>query len=263
MKDGKIILVCLSCSHAKGTPYALFKDGVDPKKDSLHAHEGTKKGQPATAASAHKQATKAWVDDGSPIIKVQGAVNERQQTIVEARPHMESAAERQKKNQFTTIFYLLDKLRPMTDYESMQPLLEYMGTPNLHSLHKSDTAGWDIADVINEVLLEGDKERVRNARFFAFSVDTSTDNTNTDMYNMELYIVEKSVRRCIFAAFADVQGQVDADGYMANAKQILKEVFGLSDEVIASKLVAIASDGASVLQGRRAGMIEKMKVGLV
>jgi hypothetical protein len=51
-----------------------------------------------------------------------------------------------KRLQMAVIYHTLDQGRPMLEYESMKPLLQFLETPKLGLWHWSDNGGWLMAE---------------------------------------------------------------------------------------------------------------------
>ena len=92
-----------------------------------------------------------------------------------------------KRIQFLLVFDILKHRRPMTDYEWQQKTLS--AHPSFAELmpskHKSDDAGWEIADAIDHVLLLPMQRCLAEVEFIGISVDASCAVDNVDYLNLE------------------------------------------------------------------------------
>jgi len=76
--------------------------------------------------------------------------------------------------QFATLLHLLQRGRPITDYEQMYVLFETLKLKNNPHHHWSDSSGWAMAKAIERVVLKITKEVMQVANFFSLSCDEVT-----------------------------------------------------------------------------------------
>ena len=96
--------------------------------------------------------------------------------------------------QLSTVFHILSKVRPMTDYPDHRKLLSFLQVPNFPSSHWSVTSGWGWAGYLAQVEKDDLKEKIANARFLALSFDVVRDIDNTSWICMSICMVHEHIR---------------------------------------------------------------------
>jgi len=165
----------------------------------------------------------------------------------------------QKAVQLRTVFHTLSHGRPMVAYEQQRELNEENGLPNLAAMHWSDNAGWDIAESLDLVVQSKAVEFILNARFLSFSLDESTDVSHQSRMVLHIYALRDWQRIPVFVGLPRVLGSPDAANLTDLAINTLKDRLKMTDQHLSSKTVMVACDGASVLQGRVNGLVQRVR----
>jgi hypothetical protein len=92
-------------------------------------------------------------------------------------------------------------------------------------------------------------------------MDEVTDSAREQLLGMHVYFLRGSQREAHFVAARQVQGAPDADNLTALAVSTLQDTLCMTSAEIASKLVAVATDGASVMAGQHSGVVMRLKLG--
>ena len=74
---------------------------------------------------------------------------------------------------FKVCWWVLQRMKPMVDYEETVKLLHHLNTPNVSKKHISDSAGWEIAVAMAAVLVNEMCAVMRSVDFIGISNDTS------------------------------------------------------------------------------------------
>jgi hypothetical protein len=82
--------------------------------------------------------------------------------------------------QLSTVFHILSKGHPMTNYPDYMKYLSFLQMPNFPSSHWSLTSGWEWEKYIAQVEKDDMKEKIASARFVSLYLDevTTIDNTS-------------------------------------------------------------------------------------
>jgi hypothetical protein len=82
--------------------------------------------------------------------------------------------------QFTFIFCLLNKGKPMTDYEYFKPLFEFLKLRSITKTHWPNGASWKMAKHIENEVKMTTKISIKNVKFVFLTCDevTSMDNAS-------------------------------------------------------------------------------------
>jgi hypothetical protein len=83
--------------------------------------------------------------------------------------------ERKKKLvQFFVCFHLSFKGKPMTNYENISKLLQFLGAPNYPRMHWFGNINWEMAIYMHEVVVNKIRNLVQNVQFISLSCDEVT-----------------------------------------------------------------------------------------
>ena len=88
---------------------------------------------------------------------------------------------------------------------SYERLLEYLDSINAEvgDKHRSDNAGWEIAEAIAAVLLEDLRSQVAQSEFFALTLDESKALNHTEYLCQEVVYWVKGVgKKSVYLSFA-------------------------------------------------------------
>lgn len=164
----------------------------------------------------------------------------------------------QKFVQLSSVFSVLKAGRPMLLYEELQDLFKHIKMPGMLR-HRSDTAGWEMATALDQVLQARVEELVSSASFLAFSLDESMDAGHHSRMVLHIYFVRDWQRVCIFVAIPRVKGAPSAAALTDLAVSTLLGRLGMSAQELRDRLVMVAADGAAVLQGVHSGLIKRVQ----
>jgi hypothetical protein len=252
-RDGSVTQVrCQICSEVEGREKLLA-----PKLDGLWKHAGrrkalmnfggVKKGDHFfLATNQHVRNERRYfarVGDSIAVQVAAGFVKERKRKLV----------------QFRLLFWILSQGRPMFDYEACRDLFQQKQVPDCPKKHWSTVAGWDMADSMGAVLANHTKKIISQARYFAISADEVTTVDHESWLSVHIYLcIGFSRVSVLLGLFCLVQG---------NGASALKEAIitcischgGLSENVVAERMVSFGADGVSVFQGSRTGVTTQLK----
>ncbi|KAJ9513216.1 hypothetical protein QJQ45_029520 [Haematococcus lacustris] len=160
--------------------------------------------------------------------------------------------------QFTCVLHLLRLGRPMTDLEPMAKLLTAIKHTAVAKAHWKDNAGWQIAEAVDAVYQEASKELLDAAHFISISLDEATTVDNMAVMCVHAYVLVGFERKQIFLALKEVKEAPNADELLRTLQSVL-EASSLPDSVLQRKLVALGTDGASVMVGPHSGLAIKAR----
>lgn len=158
------------------------------------------------------------------------------------------------------VFHTLAHGRPMLAYEQQYELLKALELPNLGTglgsrSGWSDSTGWTLCEAISEVTRESQAATVQSSPYVAASMDESCG-----LMSIHCYVVMPGFqRKHVFVGLPKIQGKPNADNLRKLFLSTLREKVGLTADIIKHRLVCIAADGASVLQGELSGLITRIK----
>ena len=143
----------------------------------------------------------------------------------------------------------------MMDYEWMQNTLAAHSEVGalIPSHHRTDNSGWAIAEAMNASLVRRMHDLLAAAEFFYLTVDASVASDNTDYLNVEARLWCNGELHLLFMCLQPLGQDCSA---AAQEKTLLHalasaDVANVTVEDCKSKLVAIAADGCSTMQGQR------------
>ncbi|KAJ9520685.1 hypothetical protein QJQ45_007546 [Haematococcus lacustris] len=160
--------------------------------------------------------------------------------------------------QFSCVLYLLRLGRPMTDLEAMVKMLTKIKHTAVAKAHWKDNAGWQMAEAIDAVYQEANKELLNSAQFISISLDEATTVDNMAVMCVHAYVLVDFERKQIFLALKEVQKAPNADELLRTLQSVL-EAASLPASVLQRKLVALGTDGASVMVGPHSGLAVKAR----
>ncbi|KAJ9516052.1 hypothetical protein QJQ45_024482, partial [Haematococcus lacustris] len=146
----------------------------------------------------------------------------------------------------------------MTDLEPMAKLLTAIKHTAVAKAHWKDNAGWQIAEAVDAVYQEASKELLDAAHFISISLDEATTVDNMAVMCVHAYVLVGFERKQIFLALKDVKEAPNADELLRTLQSVL-EASSLPDSVLQRKLVALGTDGASVMVGPHSGLAIKAR----
>jgi hypothetical protein len=93
--------------------------------------------------------------------------------------------------QLKTLFHALSHGRPITHYQQQEDLLLDLQLPSIPAAHWSQTASWELADSISEVVRMKLQATVLAAPYISISMDEVTAIDTTQWLGMHVYISRK------------------------------------------------------------------------
>jgi predicted membrane chloride channel (bestrophin family) len=88
--------------------------------------------------------------------------------------HVTVGERKQKLVQFYVCFHLLSKGRPMTNYDNMSKLLQFLDVKNYPRMYWYNNTGYEIATYMHEVVVNKTLNLVQNVQFISLSYDEVT-----------------------------------------------------------------------------------------
>jgi hypothetical protein len=76
---------------------------------------------------------------------------------------------KQKLIQFDMCFYMISKGKPMTNYENMNKLLQFLDFKDSPKMHWFNTIGWGMATSMHELVINKNRGLVQATRFISIS----------------------------------------------------------------------------------------------
>ncbi len=164
------------------------------KRDYIHKHAGKKKVLMVNGS---------WIQNVC-MLKMRFLIVQLSITIVLQQLNSGQAMEdKWKFVQFANIFNLLNKGKPMINYEDFQPLYEFLkfrsNPKNLK--HLSSGASWEITKYIQNEVLKAIKLVVQNSNFVFYTYDEVIPIDNASWANVHGYIVQDWCRIPLLGSF--------------------------------------------------------------
>ena len=233
-EDGVMHLVrCRPCSVVRGKPVEMA-----PKWDTISKH---------AQREIHKKCMLLYAARGP-------------MTVAEQIQGYSTAKLRKKRVQFATLFQLLSRGRPMTEFESRLELYEFLNVPNLPRKHWADKSGWIMAEHLYDFVKQKNKPLMSNAAYWALSADETSACDNSSWIAIHGYVL---VNWCRVPLLLSIQ-KMDPDG--ATASIITTVIIGaltadggVTDADIAQKLLSFGADGVNAFQGLKTGVTSQIK----
>ncbi|KAJ9516995.1 hypothetical protein QJQ45_027348, partial [Haematococcus lacustris] len=160
--------------------------------------------------------------------------------------------------QFAAVFYLLKLGRPMTDIEHTPDLFRVARTPAIAAKHWKDDSAWQIAEALYSVMRKHDLEVLQSATFLSLSLDEATTVDNRAVMCVHGYVVKDFTRRPVFLYLKEVLESPTADELFKVLLSVLDDT-GLPRALWQQRLVALGTDGASVMVGSHNGLAIKVR----
>ncbi|KAJ9516416.1 hypothetical protein QJQ45_011083 [Haematococcus lacustris] len=160
--------------------------------------------------------------------------------------------------QFAAVFYLLKLGRPMTDIEHTPDLFRVARTPAIAAKHWKDDSAWQIAEALYSVMRKHDLEVLQSATFLSLSLDEATTVDNRAVMCVHGYVVKDFTRRPVFLYLKEVLESHTADELFKVLLSVLDDT-GLPRALWQRGLVALGTDGASVMVGSHNGLAIKVR----
>ena len=96
--------------------------------------------------------------------------------------------------ELSTIFHILSRGHPMTDYPEYKNYLSFLDVSNFPSSHWSIMSNSEWAKYLDQVEKDDLKEKIANSIFFSLSLDEVTTIDNTSWVCMSIYMVNGHIR---------------------------------------------------------------------
>jgi hypothetical protein len=116
-----------------------------------------------------------------------------------------------------------------------------------------------MAEAINEVLVQDMRKIMNDAPFVALALDTSEAVGHVDYMDIEARAFYGGQLHMFFICLEEVGVDPSAAGYFNTVMRGLEKVLGWGETELEEKLVATATDGASVMQGSKSGLVKRLR----
>lgn len=161
--------------------------------------------------------------------------------------------------QFSTLFHILKKGRPISDFLNFKVLYQYNGMPNVPQSHWSESSGWEIEKFLSMIEKEDLKENVKKAKFISLSIDEVTGVDNTTQVCIHIYTLENHIRTPHLLGVMKMVENCNAENLHKIVVSHLKDIAGMTVNEIATKLVCVRADSASIMQGHQIRLCVRLK----
>lgn len=170
-----------------------------------------------------------------------------------------SSRERQLAINHSAVFHELVQGHSMLSYERTPTFLRFINTPDVQRDLWSARSGWRIAEALDRVYCDAVAERVRQSRTLSITCDESTTDAGESRMSVHVNYVQAYERHTVLAGLPVIEGAPDAATLTALLLLTLTTFLGLSCVELAARIVMMAADGASVLQGGLSGVIRRIR----
>jgi len=188
--------------------------------------------------------------------------NDTQTKVKQSLQNPTSKIKRQKCFQLTSILSHITQHGSVHGFENnVRRLMAWLPESDhglLSKEHSSRHSIWEMVDALDKVLKEKIRELISQSSFIALTIDASTDNSTIDQMDVEMQVWRGGRVLHLFLFMAPMKERTKAHDQAELVFEGLKEFTGLSREDLARKVVSIAADGCSTMQGRKNGVLAKM-----
>lgn len=150
------------------------------------------------------------------------------------------------------------KGRPLSSLEELGELMQVTEHPLFRRPHWSRRGADDLTDAIDSVLRRVTRDQVQSARFLSATLDEVTTANGQGRMSIHLYWSSGWTRQHAFIAMPRIEGAPNAETLFNLLVTTLEKYVGLYAKELARKLVQLACDGASVLQGAETGLAVRL-----
>ncbi|MCO5564222.1 hypothetical protein L7F22_017880 [Adiantum nelumboides] len=241
--NGNERVKCRWCSFARRkNPFAQQEGATSLMKAAFVVHESSKE---------HTDARAMWFE------------HERRSTLPMEK-HVASMMDDEKERILScmqTSWYVVKRSLPLEEYPRLCGFQRFMKTPNMplaneYSSYTSTDAGKDFAKALEHVYFDRLMHDIKSSPFFSVQVDESTDISVQQYMIVYITYIENGGNGCVCTKFVKLLQPRDA------AAEALHDVlvgFLRSVGISMSKMVGIATDGASVMMGSSTGLVARLK----
>ncbi|KAH9316632.1 hypothetical protein KI387_025259, partial [Taxus chinensis] len=117
--------------------------------------------------------------------------------------------------------------------------------------HWSESSGWEREKFLSMIEKEDLKENIKKSKFISLSIDEVTLVDNTAWVCIHVYTLENHIRTPHLLSVMKMVEKCNAENLHKIVVSHLKDITGMIDYEIATKLVCVGVVGASLMQGYR------------
>ncbi len=139
---------------------------------------------------------------------------------------------KQKFLQFVAIFWLLKLDQPMTNFESMKMLFDFLKVENMPHKHEHDSSSWEMVEMMHRIVMESMKIVIQKVEYIAINYDEITNINNQS----HAYIVDGFRRLPLLLNLERLFNESTINNLTALILRSLMEYGGLTTEHVANKL---------------------------
>ncbi|XP_045187536.2 zinc finger protein 862-like [Mercenaria mercenaria] len=240
-ENDNVKAMCSWCKLSKRTNSMATNGSPNLQSSTFSRHENTK--DHLLAAEAHQAKKKNTT------------VKQVVETIAIRENELECDAS--KEAQVNTMYYIAKEGQPLNQYNKVLKLQVKNKCRDLQDptkLYTGEDSKTELLDAINATLEEKIDQNIAQSEFIGLIIDESTDITVFKKLNVYVKCVDSANKSVIF--FLDCINVPDG-----KADTIVCEIVKLFEKkkIPMSKLITLASDGASVMTGRKNGVGVKLK----
>jgi hypothetical protein len=169
------------------------------------------------------------------------------------------AEDKKKLVQFTSIFSLLSKGKPMIDYEDFKPLFEFLKLRSIPKKHWTNGVGWEMSEHIKNEVKKASKTIIQNAKFVSLKCDEVISMDNASWANVHGYIVQDW---CYIPLLLNVKHAIFGSKVNSITLLIMNSLMterGSQEEDLTTKMVCFGVDGVITFQGLRSRIIVQIQ----
>ncbi len=138
--------------------------------------------------------------------------------------------------QFVALFWLLKLDRPMTNFESMKMLFDFLKVENMLHKHLHDSSSWEMVETMHHIAMESMKIVIQKVKYIIVNYDEVTNINNQSWCSMHAYIVDGFRRLPLMLNLERLFSENIVDNLTALILRSLMEYGGLTIKHVASKL---------------------------
>ncbi|MCO5586511.1 hypothetical protein L7F22_040451 [Adiantum nelumboides] len=234
---------CKWCTYAhKPTPFAEAEGSKSLQKIALRVHENS---------DEHREAKSMWKEH-------------EKRTMVPMPKYVEEMHNAEKERIVTCMqiaWYVLKRYMPIEEDTKQCGFHKFIGTPNMpvvneYSSYVSKDAAKQFGKAIRHVYWEKLRRNICNSPWYALQVDESTDICTTQYVILYVTYIENGGNGDVCTKFADLlhPKSASAECLFDVLMMYLKE-----EGLPIQKLIAIATDGATVMTRQHTGLCARLK----
>ncbi len=160
--------------------------------------------------------------------------------------------------QFVAIFHLLKHGEPMTDFEHIKYLFDFLKIHHMPKKQWTNSIGWGMATAMHNVILKHIMLLVQYVKLISISCDEVATLDNQSWISIHVYIVSNQLKVPIFFNLERIINGSTFDKLTFVIICYFSNFGGMSKIDIANKVVYFGVDNVTIFQGLKTNVIVQL-----